>query len=182
MRDAELAPLMLEIRYFMGVGAKLIMQDLDERLAEFCPGMSAPQYGVLRILRCRPSTIRELSDRMLLAPSTLVPIVDRLESEGLVVRGKDPGDRRRTPLVLTERAREMLAQVPAADLGEHLYQVVQSLGLKKSRQLSELLQELIEQMSPGQHFVEHILAMSAGNGERPCSAAKPGHAPRRSDQ
>lgn len=161
MRDTRFVPLLVEIRSFTGVCTKLMMQDLDEKLAEFWPGMSAQQYGVLRILNCRPSTIRELSDHMMLAPSTLVPIIDRLEAEGLVVRGKDPEDRRRTPLLVTEQARSLLAQVPAVDMGGRLYEVLQRMGMEKARQLSLLLQELIEQLSPGQHIADHVLAMSA---------------------
>ena len=64
----------------------------------------------LRLLQHTPFTLRELSDRMLVTPSTLVPVIDKLESEGLLVRGKDPDDRRRTPLELTERAREAVAE------------------------------------------------------------------------
>ncbi len=175
MTDAEYAALAFEIRSFAGIGVKLMIHDLDQRLAEHLPGISGPQYGVMHILNCNPSTIRELSDHMMLAPSTLVPIVDRLESEGMVVRGRDPDDRRRTPLMLTEHARHLLSQVPPVDANDRLCKAMNVLGADKSRQLSQMLQELIALLAPELNIPAHILAVSARlqQGFGPCS---PGNA------
>lgn len=161
MRNTEYARLAFQIRSFAVIGAKLMVQDLEGRLAKHLPGVSGPQFGVLHILSCNPSTIRELSDHLMLAPSTLVPIVDRLESEGLVVRGKDPDDRRRTPLMLTEHARQMLALVSPVDTHDKLCNALNALGVEKSRQLSRLLQELIRQLAPEHDIVTQVLAVSA---------------------
>ena len=173
MRETEYAALAFEIRSFAGIGAKLMIQDLEERLAERLPGINGPQFGVLHILSCNPSTIRELSERMMLAPSTLVPIVDRLEHEDMVVRGKDPEDRRRTPLMLTEHARVLLAQVPTVDASDHLCRALNVLGADKSHQLSLLLQELIEQLAPGHGITAQIRTISArlNDGCSPCETA-----------
>jgi DNA-binding MarR family transcriptional regulator len=175
MRNTEFTALAFQIRSFAGIGTKLMVQDLEERLAERMPGVNGPQYGVLRILSCNPSTIRELSDHMMLAPSTLVPIVDRLEHEGMVVRGKDPDDRRRTPLMLTEHGRQMLAQVPPVDVSDHLCQALNALGAEKSRQLSLLLQELIGQLAPGHDIATQVLAVSrrATDGVTGCHRSVP---------
>jgi hypothetical protein len=97
---------------------------------------------------------------MMLAPSTLVPIIDRLESDGLLVRGKDPDDRRRTPLVLTQQARDMLASVPEMGPRDQLCHALQALGPERSRQLSLLLQALVNEMPHGHDIVRHVLAMS----------------------
>ncbi len=161
MRDAEFAALAFEIRSFAAIGTKLMAQDLEGRLARHLPGVSGPQYGMLRILSCNPFTIRELSDHMMLAPSTLVPIVDRMEHEGMVVRGKDPDDRRRTPLMLTDHARQMLALVPPVDVQDQLCLALNALGMEKSRQLSQLLQELIRQLAPGHDVVTQVLDVAA---------------------
>jgi DNA-binding MarR family transcriptional regulator len=161
--DAELNRLAFEIRAYAGIGAKLMARDLEARIAQHWPGVSAPQYGVMRMLACRPATIKELSDTLRLAPSTLVPVIDRLESEGLVVRRKDPGDRRRTPLDLTEAARAMLARVPPAHESDSLYRALRDLGPARSRQLCDLLLELVERLEPGADIAGHVRASAPGN-------------------
>jgi len=90
--------LAIEIRILLSIIGKLNLRAMEQRVNESLPGMSLLQYGLLRILASEPCTLSELSNRMMLTPSTLVPAVDKLEREGYVVRGKDPSDRRRTPL------------------------------------------------------------------------------------
>lgn len=50
-------------------------------------------------------SLRELSDRTGLAATTLTSMIDRMESAKLVSRISDKGDRRKTLLTLTDRAR-----------------------------------------------------------------------------
>lgn len=50
-------------------------------------------------------SLRELSDRTGLAATTLTSMIDRMESANLVSRIPDKGDRRKTLLTLTDRAR-----------------------------------------------------------------------------
>lgn len=52
-------------------------------------------------------SLRELSDRTNLAPTTLTSMIDRMEEGGLVSRAQDPQDRRKTLLMLTEKARDL---------------------------------------------------------------------------
>ena len=160
MRKGELAALAFEIRSFMGIGTKLIAEDLERRLTDYCPGMKVQEFYLLSTLMHNPSTIRELSDRMMLAPSTLVPIVDKLESGGMVVRGKDPDDRRRTPLELTEQARNLLSNVPYKHTRDNLSDALQALGLEKARELSKLLQAMVGQLDKDHTVVDHILSVS----------------------
>jgi DNA-binding MarR family transcriptional regulator len=79
-------------------------------------------------------------------PSTLVPIIDALERKGYIERQKDPRDRRRTPLALSEKGNEATMQI--GWLGEHepFADAVQALGDAKSKQLIALLRELFEQL------------------------------------
>ena len=177
MRIAEFAVLAHQVRSLITISAKLMAHQLEHHLAEHWPGMSGPQYGVLRSLECNPSTISELSERMLLAPSTLVPIIDRLESESLVVRGKDPEDRRRTPLMLTDHARQMLVQVPTDDAQNNLGQALQTMGVEKSQQLSLLLQELVANLANDHTIVERVMTMSTRMGEAAAGATGDAPAP-----
>lgn len=55
-------------------------------------------------------TLKELSERMGLAHSTVSGIIDRLERRGMVYRQVDPADRRSTRIVMTERVRAYIEQ------------------------------------------------------------------------
>jgi DNA-binding MarR family transcriptional regulator len=55
-------------------------------------------------------TLKDLSERMGLAHSTVSGIVDRLERRGMVYRQIDPADRRSTRIVMTNPVREYIEQ------------------------------------------------------------------------
>lgn len=93
--------------------AKEARQETEQRLKGFGVEVTGPQYRLLRQLqRTGHAMIKELSQSMLVEPATLVPMVDSLERRGLIRRGVDPRDRRRTPLELTDVGRERLGHAP----------------------------------------------------------------------
>jgi DNA-binding MarR family transcriptional regulator len=92
--------------------AKDARQATERRLKGFGAIITAPQYRLLRQLQQGRATIKELSHSMRVEPATLVTMVDTLERHGLLRRGADPHDRRRTPLELTEAGLAQLGQVP----------------------------------------------------------------------
>lgn len=67
-------------------------------------GVTGPQRLVLRVVGLFPGlSAGELASILLLHPSTLTGILQRLVSQGLLIRADDPGDRRRAVLKLTSR-------------------------------------------------------------------------------
>jgi DNA-binding MarR family transcriptional regulator len=52
---------------------------------------------------------------MNLDPSTLVPMIDALVVRGLILRGQDPDDRRRIPLILTDEGAKIIRQAEPFD-------------------------------------------------------------------
>ncbi len=52
-------------------------------------------------------SLKVLSDRTGLAPTTLTSMIDRMEASGLVCRTLDGRDRRKTLLALTDKARRL---------------------------------------------------------------------------
>ncbi len=52
-------------------------------------------------------SLKVLSDRTGLAPTTLTSMIDRMEASGLVCRTLDSRDRRKTLLALTDKARSL---------------------------------------------------------------------------
>lgn len=70
-------------------------------------GVTGPQRLVLRLLGLFPGlSAGDLAAALHLHPSTLTGVLKRLETQGLVARSTDPGDRRRTVLVLTAQGRQ----------------------------------------------------------------------------
>ncbi len=79
--------------------------------------VTTTQYGVLVILRaCENLDQIGLSKKVGLDRSTTGLVVKRLESEGLVVRVQDPGDRRRKVIVLTGKGERKLEGLRTAVL------------------------------------------------------------------
>jgi DNA-binding MarR family transcriptional regulator len=69
-----------------------------------------------------PASQQELATRLGVAPSLVVTLADHLEALGAVQRVRDPGDRRRQVVSLTDHGRQLLAQCAASarDLDEEL--------------------------------------------------------------
>lgn len=164
---ADLARLAVDIRIFNSVITKLTLRDLEQRVSETIPGISLLQYGVMRLLAQEHSTLSELSSRMMLTPSTLVPAIDKLEREGLVVRGKDPNDRRRTPLILTETAHALLASIPPGHPNDRIVRAVEHLGPARARALAAALHDLLAAMATDDDR-PMIEALLANHPERQC--------------
>jgi DNA-binding MarR family transcriptional regulator len=94
-----------------------VARQLRERSAEtLAPWDITPAH--LRALRTlsRHGTMRlsELSERLEIAPRTATEVVDALESQDLVRRRTDPGDRRATLVEVTEHGVGILAEIRAA--------------------------------------------------------------------
>jgi DNA-binding MarR family transcriptional regulator len=123
-------------------------------------GISMLQFGVLRALRRSARTISELSRIMMVDPSTLVPVVDALERKGLAVRGRDPHDRRRVPISLTQRGAEIAAKHPMKDPfaaeDNPLLKSIAAMGPERSRQLLSLLREMVSFLPEGDDILRHV--------------------------
>ena len=69
-------------------------------------GLTHPQYLVMLALwQHEPVSVRELSTLLQLDPGTLSPLLKRLESSGLLLRGRDKRDERALAVTLTEKGR-----------------------------------------------------------------------------
>lgn len=154
MESDDLQRATLEIRILASVIAKLAKRDLEQRLNVH--GIGALPYTIMRLLSYQDHTISELSRKMVLKSATLVPAVDALERAGLVKRGQDSKDRRRTPLSLTERGIEMLRLLPAVDSSDIVLNSLNAMGDEKRHRLLTLLRELASRMTEGEGIVDDI--------------------------
>lgn len=92
-------------------------------------GFTVPQLMVMHELYNHPGiTLKELSELMGLAKSTVCGIIDRLELQGAVIRSRDPDDRRAVKISL---APEML-------------KIKDSLNIIKTNYLAGLLKHVDE--------------------------------------
>jgi DNA-binding MarR family transcriptional regulator len=72
-------------------------------------GFRPPAFGILSwVERLQPVSQKQVSDRLGTDPSDLVATFDMLERGGFVTRSRDPRDRRRYSLTLTESGEEHL--------------------------------------------------------------------------
>lgn len=77
-------------------------------------GLDGREYMALAILdEDLPRSQLELSQLTGKAPAIVVAIVDTLEEQGLAVRERDPADRRRSVVRITDKGRKALAKADA---------------------------------------------------------------------
>jgi len=143
---------------FMATKATILAMESQGLLAD--AGISMLQFRVLRILSRRPHTISELSPLLLVDPSTLVSVVDALERKGLAERGRDPHDRRRVPISLTDQGAQIAAchpsQSPFADQDNPLLNSIDAMGPERARALLDLIRELVSHLPDGDEILKHV--------------------------
>ncbi|HEY5952635.1 MAG TPA: MarR family transcriptional regulator [Kofleriaceae bacterium] len=85
-------------------------------------GVEPRQHQLLLALRGLPEnvepTVQVLAERLVLRHNTVVELLDRLEAEGLIRRGRSPDDRRRAVVAITPRGMELLGKLSASHLDE----------------------------------------------------------------
>jgi DNA-binding MarR family transcriptional regulator len=143
----------LEIRILTTIILKTSTQALEKRLAEKDTFISRLQFGLLHLVSHQNYTISELSRKMMLDPSTLVPAVDALEQKGLLRRERDRQDRRRYPLYLTEAGESLLGEMHIINDDDPLLIALQTLGEADSEQLRILLRKVVESLPEGEHML-----------------------------
>lgn len=76
-------------------------------------GITYPQFLVLSALHeAQTLTVGGLAARLALEPSTITPLVKRLETAGLVDRRRGREDERQVEVTLTDAGRETMARTP----------------------------------------------------------------------
>jgi MarR family transcriptional regulator, organic hydroperoxide resistance regulator len=74
-------------------------------------GLTYPQYLVLSVLWEKDGeTIGAIAERLALEPSTITPLVKRLEQSGFVERERNPDDERQVLVHLTRKGKGMREQ------------------------------------------------------------------------
>ena len=94
-------------------------------------GLTYPQYLVLNLLWDQDGqTVSSLAEHLDLEPSTLTPLLKRLEGSGLVARTRNPQDERQVLIELTEQGQDLRSRAGC---------VAQTMLDKSGMTMSELM-------------------------------------------
>ena len=106
-------------------------------------GLNPRHVGVLFEVRARPTSQQALIESIGVDPSKLVGLLNDLEAEGLIVRRRDPDDRRRHIVEVSKKGRTQLAAAEraVAEVEERLFVGVDE---KQRKQLLELLAQVAD--------------------------------------
>lgn len=108
-------------------------------------GLTYPQYLVLHALwETDGLTITGIADRLALEPSTITPLVKRLELAGFLTRLRNPSDERQVQVSLTDKGRDMREE--SACLGEALLKKA-GMSLQELGDLNRQIQRLRDALS-----------------------------------
>ena len=105
-------------------------------------GLHPRHFGVMTVLDARPGiTQQDLADHSRVDRSSMVAVLDELESRGLAERRADPADRRKRSIHLTDEGRAQLKQMRAVarQVGEQSFA---ALTAEERATLHQLLRKL----------------------------------------
>jgi len=125
--------------------SRLVEHHIAEQLRPY--HLTHASFGVLALVSRGPISQRELAHATRVEEQTISQTVDRLERLGMVTREKDPTDRRRFLVTMTDAGREAFRQATRHDHAEQAL-----AGLPEADQLRSALSTLIEAMG-GQEYV-----------------------------
>jgi DNA-binding MarR family transcriptional regulator len=107
--------------------------------------LTPAQAGLLRLISWQPGQSQQAIARQLrIPPSRLVPLVDSLETRGVIERRRDPGDRRNHALYLTDEGTRFINDELRRAGTAHEEELCAGLTDTERAQLNELLTRLAD--------------------------------------
>jgi len=131
--------------FLLAKAAQRFNELLAERFADRGFGGVRPSYGSVLVPLFDEDDLRlqDLAARSRLAKQTMTALVRHCESDGLVLRRRDPEDRRAFRVSLSERGRAF-QRVAEEVLGELDRELEQALGGRKRDALTDALKGIVE--------------------------------------
>ena len=160
MEEYEYRMLAYRLRALYTITLRINRQDLEKRCKRENITISPLAVAVIRLIAHEPKTIGELSKQMMLAPASLVPVVDILVKKGLMKRDIDSKDRRRNPLTAIAKGIEVISKFKAISSGDILVKNLEKLGIDKSKKLTILSEELLSLMADSDKVCKSIRNMA----------------------
>ena len=111
-------------------------------------GLTPPLFALLNVVGARTGAIQqELGAALGIDRTTMVALVDQLESAGLATRRPSPSDRRAREIVITPKGRRVLARAKTLLAGAE-DEVLAGLGARVRRDLVALLRRALVSAPP----------------------------------
>lgn|SRR5574340_711824 len=128
------------IGYQLRLTQLAIFNDFTNELKDF--EISPGRFGVLVLISANPGlTQSSLAQATHLDRSTMVAVIDQLESRGLVERRASPTDRRSNALMLTAEGKKLLRQLKQ-QVQQHEAHITGSLTATEAKTLVALLKKV----------------------------------------
>lgn len=133
---------MIEDNYIL-ISMHRMINQIDRNTAHIAAGydLTLSQFGVLEALyHVGDLTVGEVKEKILSSDGTIPVVVKNLEKRGLIIRKKDPQDKRKSILSLTDEGRKVISK--AYPENERMIREQMSLWTKEEkRQLYTLLRK-----------------------------------------
>lgn len=111
MNMKDMLDLENSIGLLVKMAGKSFEKALDIELREKC-GLTAGRWKIIIILAFQDGqSQKDISDAISVDGSTLVPIIDKMESEGFVIRKPNPEDRRNNKIFLTSKSQDSIEPI-----------------------------------------------------------------------
>jgi DNA-binding MarR family transcriptional regulator len=116
----------------------------QSKKAEHMTGLTGPQlWAIKTIAQGAPIMVSEIAMHMHLHPATVVGILDRLETHGLVRRVRSTEDRRVVRVKLTGKGEDLVKRAPEVAQGL-LVSGLEQLKTKNLKTIAAALDQLVE--------------------------------------
>jgi len=160
MEEYDYKILAYRLRALYSITLRINRHDLENRCRRGNITVSPLSVAVIRLLAHESKTIGELSGQMMLAPASLVPVVDILVKKGLIRRDTDSKDRRRNPLTATTKGVELVSTFKTISSEDILVKNLEKLGINKAKKLVAISDELLSLMAGSTEVCKSIRNMA----------------------
>jgi DNA-binding MarR family transcriptional regulator len=149
----------VELKMLGALIMKVGRESLEQRMQREGYEISALQFGLIRMLAMDGEhSLKELSQKFMVDPSTLVPSIDALERKDIVFRHRDAQDRRRVVIGLTEQGQSLAQRFHAVGDDDAIYQALLQMHAPDVDQLLRLMRALILALPDGDQMMDSLCA------------------------
>ena len=139
----EVPPSRYDLRVLQALRQIIRAVDLHSRQLLGEHQITGPQLiTLLTVEESEPVTASAIAGHIHLSPSTVIGILDRLETKGLIRRDRDPKDRRMVQVSLTEQGRVVAGNAPSP-LQDTLAEAMEKLPETELLIIAESLERIV---------------------------------------
>ena len=140
LNDTEL---LTQIEHVSDVFTRVMLKTIAADLSDSVEEISMAQFHALRhVAQHGACTIGSLAEGLCVSQPAATMLVDRMTRRGLVERRSSSTDRRQAEVSLTERAKDLLAQIES-ERSERLGKILGLMGGSEREQFVESLERFI---------------------------------------